>query len=320
MKAIRVHSFGDPQTMQLEDIQSQQPAGSQILIEVKAIGVNPVDTYIRAGVYPALPNLPYTPGKDAAGIIAAVGPDVKHHKVGDRVYCCDSVSGSYAEQTVCDQAHVFALPDNVDFTSGAAVGVPYSTAYFGLFYRAHTMPGETVLIHGASGSVGLAALQLAKANGIRAIGTAGSDEGLELIKQQGAIAALDHRVEGYLDAIEGLTCGQGVNVVLEMLANINLQKDLDALAKFGRVVVIGNRGTIEINPRATMGKNASIMGMAIVNATHKQLASMHSAIHAGLASGTLNPVISTELPLSKAAESHERVMQPGAKGKILLLP
>lgn len=320
MKAIRVHSFGAADVMQLEDVALLPPIDNQVMIDIKAIGVNPVDTYIRSGVYPVKPELPYTPGFDAAGVIVALGPEVKHRKIGDRVYCFGSVTGCYAEQTLCQETQTYLLPDNVEFSAGAALGVPYSTAYFALFYRAHCLPGETLLIHGASGAVGLAALQLAKANGIRAIGTAGTHEGLELIKQQGAIAALDHSKPGYLDAVEELTSGQGVNVILEMLANLNLQNDLNLLAKFGRVVVIGNRGSIEIDPRAIMRLNASIMGMSLFNTTEPQLNSIHASLQAGLENNTLNPVINSEMTLSRVAEAHHAVLQPGAKGKIILLP
>ncbi len=320
MKAIRVHQFGEPNVMYLEDMPSLQPIRNQVLIEVEAIGVNPVDTYIRAGIYPAKPDLPYTPGLDAAGTITAIGPEVKHRRVGERVYCLGSVSGCYAEQVLCNESQVYQLPVNVNYNAGASMGVPYTTAYYALFYRAHTMPGEIVLVHGASGAVGLAALQIAKANGIRAIGTAGSREGLDLIKQQGAVAALDHTNPDYLNAIDKLTCGQGLNVILEMLANVNLQKDLELLATFGKIVVIGNRGTIEIDPRAAMGRNASIMGMSLFNAAEKELHSIHSALRAGLESGVLNPVINSELSLTEATLAHVKVMETGAKGKIILAP
>lgn len=320
MKSIRVHKFGEADVMQLEQVELLPPVADQVTIEVKAIGVNPVDTYIRAGVYPVKPNLPYTPGLDAAGIITAVGSAVKHRKIGDRVYCLGSDTGCYADKMLCNENQVYPLPDNVDFKAGAAMGVPYSTAYFALFYRAQALPGETVLIHGASGSVGLAALQLARSNGIRAIGTSGTAEGLKLIKQQDAIAALDHTKPNYLESVDELTCGQGVNVVLEMLANVNLQKDLDILSKFGRIVVIGNRGTVEIDPRAAMGRNASIMGMSLFNTSQEELRSIHSALYAGLSNGTLRPEISFEFPLAEAAQAHHKVLEPGAKGKIVLIP
>ena len=214
MKAIQVHNFGGSEVMQLEEISALKVVNNQLKIAVKAIGVNPVDTYIRAGIYPIKPDLPYTPGKDASGIITEIGPDVKHRKIGERVYVCGSVSGSYAENLICEEDQAYILPENVSFSSGAALGVPYSTASFALNFRAQALPGETLLIHGASGAVGIAAIQIAKANGLRVIGTAGTEQGLALIKDQGVIAALNHNTEGYLDAIEELTCGQGVDVIL----------------------------------------------------------------------------------------------------------
>ena len=320
MKAIQVHNFGSPEVMKVEEIPDLVPGPNQLKIEVKAIGINPVDTYIRAGIYPIKPELPFTPGKDAAGIVTEVGSAVSHRKIGDRIYVCGCPSGSYGQQLVCDEDQAYILPDNIEFSAGAALGVPYSTAYFALNFRAHALPGETLLIHGASGSVGIAAIQIAKAKGLRVIGTAGTEQGLELIKSQGVIAALNHREEGYLDALEELTCGQGVDVILEMLANVNLDADLKALAKFGRVVVVGNRGRIEIDPRDTMGKNASILGITLFNVDAKTMNQIHAAVKAGLIDGRYKAVIHTELPLAEAPKAHELVMQEGIYGKIILIP
>ncbi|MDA3904084.1 MAG: NADPH:quinone reductase [Desulfuromusa sp.] len=320
MQAIRVHKFGGPEVMKLEQVQELTPGKNQLKITVKAIGVNPVDTYIRAGIYPLKPNLPYTPGKDAAGIITEIGPEVSHRKVGDRVYICGCVSGSYAETLICEEDQAYILPENISFSAGAALGVPYSTAAFALNFRAHALPGETLLIHGASGAVGVAAIQIAKANGLRVIGTAGTEQGLQLIKDQGVIAALNHNTANYLDAIDELTCGQGVDVILEMLANVNLDKDLKLLAKFGRVVVIGNRGRIEIDPRDTMGKNASILGTSLFSADVKELTQIHAAIKAGLIDGRYKPIIHSEMPLADAAKAHDLVMLDGVNGKIVLIP
>ena len=320
MKAIRVHQFGDPEVMQLEEVDDLRPTANQVLIRVKAIGVNPVDTYIRAGIYPLKPKLPFTPGLDAAGIVEAVGSEVRHHKVGDRVYTFGSDTGSYAEQVLCNQSQAFSLPENVSFSAGAAMGVPYAAAYYALHYRAHAMPAETVLVHGASGAVGLAAIQIAKAAGMRVIGTAGTEQGLQLIRDNGAIAALNHTETDYLDTLETLTYGQGVDVILEMLANVNLDKDLKVLAKRGRVVVIGNRGTISIDPRDVMGRDAAILGMSLFNASLNQLQQIHAALVAGLESGIYAPVINTELPLADAAVAHAKVLETGARGKIILRP
>ncbi len=320
MNVIQVDQFGNPDVLKFVEKTDKLPGTLEVSVEIKAVGVNPVDTYIRAGVYPLKPTLPYTPGNDAAGIITVLGDGVDQFQVGDRVYLFGQNVGTYAEQVVCSAANVFPLPDNVSFSAGAGVGVPYVTAYYGLIFRGQAKPGETVLIHGASGAVGLAAVQIAKAHGMRVVGTAGSEAGLELIQSQGVDAALNHKENNYLDALNDLTDGIGPDVILEMLANVNLDKDLKVVAKCGRIVVIGNRGTIEINPRDTMGKNASIIGMAAFNAKPEEMDQIHCVLHAGLTDGRFKPVIRKELPLASAAEAHRLVLEPGAQGKIVLIP
>ncbi len=320
MKAIRVHEFGEPDVMELVDTPDLAAKGAQLKIAVKAIGVNPVDSYIRSGIYPIKPELPYTPGLDASGVIIEIGPDVKHKKIGERVYVFGSQTGCYAEQLVCEEDQAYLLPAGIDFSAGAALGVPYSTAFYALNYRARALPGETLLIHGASGAVGLAAIQIARASGLRVIGTAGTQQGLELIKAQGVLAALNHTEENYLAPVNELTCGTGVDVILEMLANINLDKDLKLLAKSGRVVIIGSRGTVEINPRDTMGKNSAILGMTILNAEKKHLRQIHAVIKAGLSDGRYKPIIRKELSLHEASIAHKLVMETGGCGKIVLIP
>ena len=286
--------------------------------------MNPVDTYVRAGTYTVKPPLPFTPGSDGAGIIEAVGDGVKPWKRGDRVYIFGTVdgvrTGAYAQLAVCNASQVHSLADKATFAQGAAIGVPYSTAYRALFQKAQALPGETVFIHGASGGVGIAAVQLAVARGLRVIGTAGTERGVELVKQQGAEHVLDHRAADYLAKLTELTGGRGPEVILEMLANVNLVKDLTVLAPHGRVVIIGNRGTIEFNPRAAMQRDATILGMMLPNASEIELASILAALVAGLANGSLKPVINQELPLKDAPRAHELVMQPGAHGKIVLIP
>ncbi|RMF90551.1 MAG: NADPH:quinone reductase [Nitrospinota bacterium] len=320
MKAIRVHQFGEPEVMQLEEIPDLQPGPGQVVVRVKAIGVNPVDTYIRSGMYARKPELPYTPGMDAAGVVEAVGEQVTRVKVGDRVYVAGTLSGAYAEQTLCTESQVHPLPDRVSEAQGAAMGVPYATAYRALFQRAHAIPGETVLVHGASGGVGTAAVQLARAAGMTVIGTGGSERGRNLVAEQGAHHVLDHRSPGYLEQVMTLTNGRGVDVILEMLANVNLGQDLKVLAPGGRVVVIGSRGTVELDPRDTMSRDAAIVGMALFNTPERDAASIHAALVAGLENGTLRPVIGQEIPLAEAPRAHRAVMEPGAYGKIVLIP
>jgi len=320
MKAIRVHEFGGPEVMKLEEVPNLTPSPGQVIVSVKAVGVNPVDNYIRTGTYAVKPPLPYTPGMDAAGTVEAVGEGVESVKVQERVYVGGTLSGAYAEQALCDASQVHRLPERVSFAQGAGVNVPYATAYRALYNRAHGQPGETVLVHGASGGVGIAAVQMARAGGLTVIGTAGTEKGRKLVLEQGAHHVVDHRKEGYAEEIMALTHGRGVDVVLEMLANVNLAKDLTLLALRGRVVVIGNRGSIEINPRATMQRDLSILGLTLLNATKEELVGIHAALVAGLESGTLNPVVGREMPLAEAALAHRAVMEPGAYGKIVLIP
>lgn len=320
MKAIRVHEFGGPEVMQLEEVPELTPAAGQVVVRVNAVGVNPVDTYIRSGMHAVKPSLPYTPGADAAGVVESIGEGVKRVSPGQGVYVAGTISGAYAQHALCAQSQVHPLPSNLTFEQGAAVGIPYSTAYRALFQRAAARPGETVLVHGATGGVGIAAVQLARAAGLTVIATGGTEKGRSNVAGLGANHVLDHHSAGYLDQVLALTDGNGVNVILEMLANVNLGKDLGVLAKQGRVVVIGSRGPIEIDPRAAMTRDSSILGMTLVNATEQDRASINAALVAGLENGTIKPVVGKEMALVEAPRAHEAVMQPGAFGKIVLIP
>jgi len=318
MKAIRVHEFGGPEVLQLEESPRPQPGPGELLVRMHASGVNPVETYIRAGTYARLPQLPYTPGNDGAGVVEQVGTEVRELRAGDRVYTAGSVSGTYAEFALSKEEQVHPLPANVSFAQGAAIGTPYATAYRGLFQRADAKPGETLLVHGASGGVGIAAVQLARADGLRVFGTAGSDEGLKLAREQGAHEVFDHRVPEHFEQVMKATGGRGVDVIVEMLANVNLGKDLTILAKGGRVVIIGSRGPVEIDPRNAMQRDADVRGMILPNTPPAEMASIHAALVAGLENGTLRPVIGKEFPLAEAAQAHRAVREPGALGKIVL--
>ena len=319
MKAIRVTAFGGPDVLRVEEVPTPKPGPGEVLVHIHASGVNPVETYIRAGKYARLPELPYTPGNDGAGVVQQLGADVSELKSGDRVYTAGSISGTYAEFALCKKEQVHPLPANVSFAQGAVMGTPYATAYRGLFQRAVAEPGETVLVHGASGGVGTAAVQLARARGLRVFGTAGSNEGLKLVREQGAHEVFDHRVPEHFELIMKATGGHGVDVIVEMLANVNLGKDLPILAKGGRVIIIGSRAPVEINPRDTMQRDADVRGMILPNTPPTQMASIHAALVAGLENGTLRPVIGKEFPLDEAAQAHQAVMAPGAMGKIVLV-
>jgi NADPH:quinone reductase len=321
MKAIRVHRFGGPEVLTLEEVPNPTPGADEVVVRVKAAGVNPYDTYMRAGTYGARnPSLPYTPGSDAAGIVEAVGSGVTDRKVGERVYTSRTLSGAYAELVLCTRGQVHPLPANVSFAQGAGIYVPYATAYRALFQLAHARPGETVLVHGASGGVGVAALQFARAAGLEIFGTAGSDAGLALVKREGADVVFNHRVPGYQQAILDATKAQGVDLVLEMLANVNLGHDLKLLAPRGRVLIIGSRGDVQITPRDIMSREATVIGVYLWAASPSEAVEIHAALGAGMRSGALRPVVGHELPLASAAEAHHLVIESAALGKIVLLP
>ena len=319
MKAIVVREFGGPDVMKLEDVPQPSAGPGQIGIRVRAIGVNPVDTYIRSGTYARKPELPYTPHADIAGVVESVGAGVTRVKAGDRVYAYMTSAGG-AEFALAEDWQVQRLPDRTSFQQGAAIGVPYATAWRALFFKAKARPGETVLVHGASGGVGIAAVQMARAHGMQVIGTAGTEEGIRLVRDQGAHHVLNHRDPEYLHQMAPLSGGRGIDVILEMLANVNLDRDLELLARYGRIAVIGNRGRIEIDPRKMMGKDGTMVGMTLFNTTREEFAEIHAGIVAGLENGTLNPVIGKEMPLDQAVQSHVAVMEPGAFGKIVLIP
>jgi NADPH2:quinone reductase len=239
---------------------------------------------------------------------------------GDRVYVAGSISGTYAELALCDAKKVHRLPEKISFEDGAGLGVPAATAWRGLFQRGGAQRGEMLLVHGASGGVGTMAVQLARDAGLTIIGTAGSEKGRELVRSLGAQHVLDHRSADYLKEVMDLTQQRGVNLILEMAANVNLAKDLSILAKFGRVVIIGSRGTIEIDPRDTMSRDADIRGMTLFNVNDQDYEAIHAGIVAMLEKGRLKAIIDMTLPLAEAARAHKLVLEGESHGKIILIP
>ncbi len=319
MKAILVREFGGPEVLKLEEVSTPKPAAGQVLVRIHAAGVNPYDTYMRAGTYAQKPPLPYTPGSDAAGVIEAIGDGVRKVKRGDRVYTAKTVTGAYAEYALALEEQVHPLPEKISFGQGAGVWVPYGTAYHALHHSAEAHASETVLVHGASGGVGSAAVQMACAMGLTVFGTAGTAKGLELAKREGAHQVFDHSKAGYQEEIQKATGGRGVDIILEMLANVNLAHDTKLLASRGRVIVIGNRGEVTINARELMGRRASIRAFTLWAFTPAEENEIHAGLIAGLENGTLRPVVGKELPLAEAARAHKEILEPGAAGKIVLV-
>jgi NADPH2:quinone reductase len=319
MKAILVHEFGGPDVLKLEEVPTPRPGAGEVLVRIHAAGVNPYDTYMRAGTYARKPPLPYTPGSDGAGVIDAVGEGIKKVKRGDRVYTTQTLSGAYAEFALALEQQVHPLPAKISFSQGAGVWVPYGTAYHALYHSAKAHASETVLVHGASGGVGTAAVQIARSMGLTILGTAGTATGLEKAKREGAHQVFDHRKAGYQEEILKATGSRGVDIILEMLANVNLSHDTKLLAKDGRVIVIGNRGEVTINARELMSRRASIRAFTLWDITPAEGADIYAGLSAGLENGTLRPVVGKEMPLAEAARAHKEVLEPGAGGKIVLI-
>lgn len=323
MKAIRIHEFGGPEVMRLAETAAAAPGPGQVRVALCAAGVNPVDVYIRTGTYARKPDLPYTPGSDGAGVVDEVGEGVTGLRAGDRVFVAAFTgfsTGTYADQVVADAGLVHPLPDGLSFAQGAAVGIPCVTAWRALFQKGRLQPGETVLVHGASGGVGTAAVQLASAAGATVIATASTPAGRDLAARLGAEHVVDHAASDYREQIVHQTGRRGPDVIVEMLANVNLAHDLAMVAPRGRVVIVGNRGALEINPRAIMAKDALVTGMTLPNMTPAESRTVLAAVSAALRTGTLQPVVGREMPLADATRAHDAVLASGAKGKIVLVP
>ncbi|XP_073500008.1 quinone oxidoreductase-like [Phyllobates terribilis] len=302
------------------DVPVPSPGENQVLIRVHACGINPVETYIRSGSFEWKPSLPYTPGSDTSGLVVDVGRKVTAFKKGNRVFTTGTVTGGYAEYTIAFEDTVYPLPEQLNFKQGAAIAIPYFTAYRALFQKTHGKPGEVVLVHGASGGVGIAACQIARAHGFKVFGTAGSPEGLNLVLQNGAHKVFNHREEDYIEKIREAAGEDGVNIILEMLSNVNLSNDLKLLSYRGRVMIVGSRGPIEINPRDTMMKASSITGVGLYISSKDEWKEAGAALLGGMESGWLRPLIGPEYLLEKAVQAHEDIIQSsGATGKMVFV-
>lgn len=323
MRAIVMTEFGGPEVLHLSEVDQPEPGPGEVRVRLTAAGVNPAETYIRTGGYAFfVPDLPHTPGFDGAGEVDALGAEVTGLDVGQRVFVSSILgrhrTGTYAEYVVCDADCVHALPDRLSAGQGAAVGVPCSTAWRALFQRGGMRPGDTVLVHGASGGVGLPSVQLARAHGATVIGTSGTEAGRALVADAGADHVLDHTDPDHLAALPDLTGGHGADLVVEMLADRNLVADLGCLAVGGTIVVVGSRGALEFEPRLTMGKDADIRGLALWNTSESHWCEIGAALTGQLAAGVLTPYVGTVIALAEAARAHREIIDTPALGKMVL--
>ncbi|OQV25491.1 Quinone oxidoreductase [Hypsibius exemplaris] len=324
MRAVRYSAKGPPSVMQLEDIPTPKPLTGEVLVRVEFAGVNPVDAKIRSSNGLLILPLPATPGKDCSGYVAEVGPDVTSVKVGDRVVVADRVfrsGGTYASYHVAKEEEVILLPDGYSLEEGASIGAPYLTAIRAIYHSVRGKAGETIFIHGASGQVGIAAVQLGVAHGFTVYGTAGTDEGLKRVLDNGAKAVFNHRKDGYLDEVKKVIGPNGPHIIIELVASTNFQHDLDLAPRRGRIAVIGGNGQpLSVNPAAIMAKELVVTGVMVTGSTPEEWKEMTSIFREGLAKRWIRPVIQKIYPLSDVVQAHTDIeaSADGAQGRLVL--
>lgn len=318
MQSITVTTFGGPEQLTLATTPAPTPARGEVLVRIEAAGVNPVDTYILTGTYALRPDLPYTPGLEGAGVIAAVGDDVDPARIGARVFVSMSSSGTYAELCTCKAEDAHELPDELSFDQGAGVWIAYATAWRALFQLGQLRGCESLLVHGASGAVGLALVQWAASRGVDVIGTASSKHGMDAALESGASAVVDHSSPGYQDELLALTGGRGFDMIAENAAHSNLDADMELVARRGRILVIGSRHELLVNPRKLMAREATVQGVMLFGMTESEKREAARAIQAAARAQLIRPVVRRAFDLKDARAAHELVMKRGAAGKIVL--
>jgi NADPH:quinone reductase-like Zn-dependent oxidoreductase len=321
MKAMRAHQFGGPEVLRLEDAPDPQVQPGQVQIRVRAAGINPADLVRLSGRLQPIA-LPYIPGTDVCGEVETVGTGVTHVKKGDRVFG-RALAGGYAEKTCLAANEAIALPANLSWEEGAAIPIPFFTAYRALHHKAALKTGETVLVSAGGGGVGVAAIQLAKVIGARVLTTVGSPEKAARARELGADVAINYRTQDFVAEVQTATGGKGVNVIIENVAADNFAKDFSALAPNGRIVLIGTgTGKSADANFAVLGalfKDATIYGMSLVNAA-SAIQEMAAALNGLFAGGRIKAVVSRAYPLAETQQALADLVAGRVFGKLVILP
>jgi NADPH:quinone reductase len=323
VKAVRLHEYGGPEVLILEEIDKPQPGPGQVLVRVRAASVNQVDVAVRENRFPTPKEPPKTIGTDGAGVVEEVGEGVQSVAPGAEVVFSGigiGSEGSYAEYALLAEVQAVPKPPSLSFVEAAAMGLVFPTAYYGLVDRAHVAAGETVLVQGAAGGVGSAALQIAKALGARVLATVGDDAGAELVLELGA-EAIDRKHEDVAARVKQLTEGRGVDVIVEVATSDNLAADVGLVAKGGRIVCIGQGRTAEaaVPVGPAIGVGATVLFANLGNAGRAGVARLMGEIATLVEQGKVAAVIGEELPLADARRAHELLQGPHL-GKIVLVP
>jgi NADPH2:quinone reductase len=323
MKAVVCAAYGPPEQLDIREVASPRPGRGQVVIGVKASGVNFPDTLIIQGKYQFKPAMPFTPGTDVAGVVTAVGEGVESMRVGERVFAFVGVGG-FAEEVVAEADAVVPIPEGVDFVSAAAFIMTYGTAYYALKDRARLQPGETLLVLGAAGGVGLAAVELGRVLGARVIAAASTDEKLAVAKQCGAEAGINYTTEDLKERAKALSGGEGVDVVCDPVGGPYAEPALRGMAWDGRYLVIGfTAGEIPRIPlNLPLLKGCAIVGVFWGSFIAREPAAYHENLQrlvAWLAAGTIKPHIAATYPLRDAARALRDIAQRRAMGKVVLV-
>ncbi len=322
MKAVLCKAFGPAESLVLEDISSPEPKKNEILLDVHAAGVNFPDTLIIEGKYQFKPPFPFSPGGEAAGVVAAVGEKIQHIKPGDRVMALTGW-GSFAEQVAVPGYNVMPIPAGMDFETAAAFGMTYGTSMHALKQRANLQPGETLLVLGASGGVGLAAVEIGKAMGARVIAAASSAEKLDVAKRAGADELIDYSASSLKEEVKKLTGGQGADVIYDPVGGDLFDEAIRSIAWNGRLLVVGfASGRIpELPVNLALLKGAAVVGVFWGSFAQRQpqdnLANFQQ-LFAWHAEGKLKPLVSQTFPLERAADAINALGQRKAVGKVVV--
>ncbi|HAQ73297.1 NADPH:quinone oxidoreductase family protein [Stutzerimonas nitrititolerans] len=323
MKAVLCKAFGPAENLVVEDLDSPQIKKGEVLLDVHAAGVNFPDTLIIEGKYQFKPPFPFSPGGEAAGVVAAVGEKISHLKVGDRVMALTGW-GSFAEQVAVSGQNVLPIPTEMDFTTAAAFSMTYGTSMHALKQRANLQPGETLLVLGASGGVGLAAVEIGKAIGARVIAAASTNEKLEIARKAGANELINYSEASLRERLKELTDGQGVDVIYDPVGGKLFEEAFRSIAWNGRMLVVGFAagGEIPALPaNLPLLKGASLIGVfwgAFAQRQPQDNAANFKQLFAWYAEGKLRPLVSQTFALEQAAEAIDTLGQRKAVGKLVV--
>lgn len=326
MKAWRVAVLGEPRdAMSLDEIPDPQPGAGQLLVRVLGAAANFADALICRGLYQVKPPLPFTPGLELCGEVAALGPGTSGLAVGDRVIGSSMLpAGGFAELALMDAATTFPAPGSLDNAQAASFYIGYQTGWFGLHRRAHLQPGETLLVHAAAGGVGSAAVQLGKAAGARVIGVVGGPEKVEVARTLGVDVVVDRYTQDFVEVVKDVTGGRGADVVYDPVGGDAYQRSTKCIAFEGRILVVGFAGgqiqSVALNH--ALVKNYSIVGLhwgLYLQRNHAVAAEAHARLSTWAAEGIIRPLVSERLAFEDAANGLERVGAGRSTGRIVVL-